>query len=632
MKINSVTIEGMHNVTTPVTYQLEDFNYLIGHNGSGKSTALQAIQLAILGYIPGTAKTNKAIFEHANGPIMRVKVIFDDGKFIERTWAMKGKTINTDSNVPDGYDPKDVLGDLELPIFNFSEFLGLTANKAKDWFMNFLPGVESEINWNDQLSKAVEDMNLIDKDLISNTVEELSQIHGEDAIDTIRKANEALKADLSFAKGELQKAQATVQSLIYYDDVSSNDPDAEIAQIKKELEDIAQAESTLHSHQAAVDSNARINSLLQTLPQLVGETYKENPKYIELTDKKEQLLATLNSLTANPEDITPPDTSEIDEKIRINSEEYSKLGTTANANTKVIESGGICPYTSSACESVKKMIDQLSQENETLNARLQEISENDRKLRVERDQIISEFNQKESERKSKIRDVELEISGVEQQIRELQRDYDTRESYRSQLVGVPLIDGLKTFEEYQAMKDQLMDRSNKIAANKKYNELIESLTADKYRIENSIEAYKIWVKLTGENGLQTTLMEAPFTDFESDMNGFIHDCFGPNVDCKFYLSTEANSFSYGIYRNQHFIPYNLLSSGEKAMYTFALMRCIVSGYDSQLKLLVVDDVSDHLDATNLKATFESLYSTSDIQIVLAGVNTIDQLPCHIIEI
>lgn len=633
MKIKSVTIEGMHNVTKPVTYEIKDFNYLIGKNGSGKSTVLQAIQLAILGYIPGTAKSNAAIFEHSNGMLMKVRIDFDDNTFIERSWVTNGKTINAEEKLPNGYDPKDVLGELELPIFNFSEFLGLTANKAKDWFMKFLPGVESNIDWNRELSESVKDLNIIDDHLIENTVKELSQISGDDAIEVIRKANEVLKADQSFAKGELQKIQGTIQSLIYYDDAACQDPDAELVQIKQELDKISESESRLHDHQAAVESNSRINSLLQTLPVVIGQSPEEDPNYQNLINQKEELLSTLNSLTVNPEYVVHPDTSEIDSEMKTAQDEYTRLSQIILENDKVIRGQGICPYTSSPCESIKTKIEDLTKEADEARNKMADLNTTIENLNAKKFAINEEFNKKESERHYKMRDCEMQIISIEEQKRDIEKNYQARESYKAQLVPVPEISAdTKTLEEYKILKDQLIERSNKISANKQYNSLIETLTADKYRIENSIEAYKVWVKLTGENGLQTTLMEAPFTDFESDMNEYITKSFGDKTECKFNLSTKANSFSYGIVRDHKFIPYNLLSSGEKAMYAFALMRCIVSGYDSQLKLLIVDDMSDHLDQANLKSTFESLSSTSDIQIVLAGVNTIESMPGNIIEV
>ena len=64
MKLKSVDIWNMHSVKNK-HIELADKNILVGKNGSGKSTVLNAIQLALLGYIPGTNKQNRDIFNHA---------------------------------------------------------------------------------------------------------------------------------------------------------------------------------------------------------------------------------------------------------------------------------------------------------------------------------------------------------------------------------------------------------------------------------------------------------------------------------------------------------------------------------------------------------------------------------------
>ena len=149
---------------------------------------------------------------------------------------------------------------------------------------------------------------------------------------------------------------------------------------------------------------------------------------------------------------------------------------------------------------------------------------------------------------------------------------------------------------------------------------MESLTADKYKTENSIEVLKIWAKLTDANGLQTTLAEKPFQDLAESMTSYLHKMFGKkDITAKFFLSDKANSFSFGIEREGKYIAYNLLSSGEKCMYTLALMMCIISKSNSPLKVIMIDDLLDHLDDSNAAKLFDALYKIKDTQIILAGV-------------
>ena len=92
MKIKSVDISHVHQISDTKKYEFNDISYLVGHNGAGKSTILQAIQLGILGYIPGYDKTNPGIMKHSSdGQCIAVTVTFDDGSFVNRVW-MKEKS------------------------------------------------------------------------------------------------------------------------------------------------------------------------------------------------------------------------------------------------------------------------------------------------------------------------------------------------------------------------------------------------------------------------------------------------------------------------------------------------------------------------------------------------------------
>lgn len=49
------------------------------------------------------------------------------------------------------------------------------------------------------------------------------------------------------------------------------------------------------------------------------------------------------------------------------------------------------------------------------------------------------------------------------------------------------------------------------------------------------------------------------------------------------------------------------------------MLSIVESSDSPLKLIMIDDLLDHLDAARIKDCFATLYNIESIQILLAGV-------------
>ena len=168
MKIKSIYINGLHNAVNK-TYEFNDIVYLFGSNGAGKSTVLQAIQFALLGYIPGTAKNSKeALLRHSPTGSIEIKLSLEDGSGIpilitRKTTAKENKL----TLLPEGLDIASITDEIELPIFNFNEFVGQTANKLKEYFIkNVLPTSNGELDWKQILTESILDCNFQDKDSI----------------------------------------------------------------------------------------------------------------------------------------------------------------------------------------------------------------------------------------------------------------------------------------------------------------------------------------------------------------------------------------------------------------------------------------------------------------------------------
>jgi ABC-type hemin transport system ATPase subunit len=166
----------------------------------------------------------------------------------------------------------------------------------------------------------------------------------------------------------------------------------------------------------------------------------------------------------------------------------------------------------------------------------------------------------------------------------------------------------------------LTENKGKLQANIQYNETIEKITKLKYEAELRGQALTKWVKATDTNGLQTTLMHKPFEELAAKMTGYIQKMYGvTDLKAHFNVTSKANSFSFGLIRDGVYIAYDMLSSGEKCLYTLALMICIIDNNESPLKLLLCDDMFDHLDDKAIENTFIALKQIEDTQFIFAGV-------------
>lgn len=596
MKINKIIIEGFHNVVRK-EYNFQDLNYLFGSNGAGKSTVLQAIQLGLLGYVPGSNKTKQGVFAHSNNHTMAITLYLGETAsvndiVIQRVWNKVKTSVTETVNVtPDTYDINALIADVELPLFNFDEFTHMTANTLKDWFINYLPKNTFKTNWEEELVKAVKDLpdSAVDASLIDASVDSIKEF-GLEGVEEVRQANTYFKNQLSFMKSELQRKISTIHSLIHYDDYVAVYSEEEL---KNKIRDTENAVVQASINKQNVERSVRLR--------------KELESYGDVEFEYNSIIA--SRYAANDELVALEATIREKEKI------FNELAANLRRYDVGVDPKGVCPYTKKSCEEITNLVETYRERQDQISAQMKSL-----------DSEITELRNQKSEVETKLDNYKNKLYSIETYRRRIMQ-------IRKELETLPTEVSIVDIELLQSELESYKDAYGKAVANRQYNELNDVIVGDKYRIENSIECLKLWVKLTDVNGLQTNnISENPFDKLTDNINDTVHLIFGKDTECRFILDGKSNSFSFGLVQKDTYVPYTMLSSGEKCLFILSMFIGLLNYTKSPLKLILIDDFLDHLDDNNFKIVFDVLKNHTDIQYVFAGVKPTLAENCNVVEI
>ena len=605
IKVKRVEITGMRKVAN-AKYDLSDINYIVGPNGAGKSTVLNAIQLALLGYIPGQSKKNQDIMKNSSGKVMSVTVTLSDGSQdidVSRVWTKSGQSVSCKVSVEPEYSISDLISEVELPVFNFPELIGMTANSQKDYFISILPKCDSDIDIASRIEDCYNKLSIPEEyrsEILDPIIKHMSEMSSS-GVTKVRELNDWLKSCLSASKTESDMAIQTMSGLTYYSDVKDSISIEECKAKIQECNTYISNRSVYRSQKSAHDNwKAQVEDKKFNMVRNMTGDIETDPEIVLRRDKIANLNKTNESLMDSRK--------KIEDSIMTILNQIAAEKSSIAANNKIIKSNGICPYSNSSCDHVSNMIESLKLEVADSEKHIDELesklkcSQNDLKT------VVAEYDSY----LTKIGELEREVYAIQ----DMYSVYSTLISSEPSIIDEPA--GIENPEEELATYQDML---TKISANEAYNKLNENLKLKKFMLDYNIAALKEFIKLTGPNELQTEMMNKPFEAFADLMDKYTSKLFGKDVHTKFNLSSSANSFSFGIDRNGCYIPYQLLSSGEKCMYWISFALTIIKSNKSNLKLLLMDDMLDHLDANNAKGIFKAISSISDVQIVLAGVIT-----------
>lgn len=601
MVLDSITIVGMHKVYKH-TYNFGNFTYLFGTNGSGKSTVIQAIQLALLGYIPGTPKTKAGVFSHANGDVMSVKLdMLDDGRTVSifREWRKTESSVSSTFCItPESYDISDIIGCAELAILDYPAFIGMTANKLKDWFISFLPKYATGIILRSYINENLDNLDSVaDTEYIESVIDEVP--HGICSIADVQNANQMFKEHLAAKRDELARTVATISDLTYYEDCEYDE--SRERSIRCEL---AIVQTNLESaHKLLIDANI-VDQYKDSLRSISNDapydSYEEDPCLLDLSDR---ILFTETHI------------SDLSTCIVSSMSDIAELRYRLTSVPKPDANGQyICNFTGAVCESISLKFQNVLESNKSVQEQLDSAQNQLARYQADADQLKTELQELYNRKHQKM-DLYTRKADLKQKISAYV--YTKNPAELESDIAV-----------YTAQLDVLHTELEKISANRIWQDNIHRLMCTKAACEQTIDVLKSLVRLTDVNGVQTKIMQDGFTVLTDIMDPLLQEVLGNDtIQSAFIMESAANSFSFGIRLGGLYVPYDLLSSGEKCIYALAMMIALSVKSSSALKLLIADDILDHLDDIYAERCFKMLYNQNLVCAVIAGVKK-----CNDIEV
>ncbi|MHC1681354.1 MAG: hypothetical protein AB6733_00075 [Clostridiaceae bacterium] len=347
-KITEIIMKGIKGQET--VQKLTGKDIICGPNGAGKTTRLQALGIALTGYVPGQGKKPEETFKLSSSDSMEVGLTTNDFSF---TRDFKKKVTNsrdgsTKVSIQQAVNVSPSKGETKitekearimaelgnLPVMlDFNEFLSLSDTKRREFIYN-LAGFNSDAWTKDKVKEYLEKALLtvqlevnnpeqyeIMKEIIAESMKEYPESY--DISTGLQSMIDWTKTKLSYWNDEKKRSQAAVQKLADLKNQLSK-TDRNLKGNKEELEafqvELIKAEKQIsEDNQKKKNIDSRLEKIERIKAAMTDEAQKKCPidveeitKQIEAAKKKvvhvnnaEKITALHEQIKAAKEQINP---------------------------------------------------------------------------------------------------------------------------------------------------------------------------------------------------------------------------------------------------------------------------------------------------------------------------------------
>lgn len=666
--------------------ELTGKDIIVGDNGAGKTTRLQSLGTAILGYVPNEAKTNEETVKLATANEMTIGLECSDGFSFDRKFTKTikfspktGKKVTTSQELniagQDGLLNKDLqlilasrFGDDET-LYNFSKFLDKTDTQKRE-FIYKLVSLESGFTKQQIHDEITEGSGLatlkeIDKDrydamlvairyVLSFYDESKSIDTNLDMMETKIKAmitkHKEAKKDAEGAKNKLTEFKNELEETEYminehkaeleklYNDKAQLTASIRSKQDKKKLiayvvNDITMIENTLANKELA---RKEALTKLENHGKALRESAESLDKKIELiqavVDSYEVELPALTEKS----DALKMDIATITAK-RSMKEELLK-------NIEAISDTSMCPYLGVRCENkIISMADEVKEEililsdaeNVARDAHLEIIiavstmksTINEQKKHI---QALNDTKALYEKQDADIENTKKDILTADEVIKE---NEDRLKSQKKQLndMSEEGIDETEEIETLASLERMIVELNSKIRAQDEVRIMAMRLQESIIDSEQNVillEVYSILADVVGIKGLRGTLVKNSLNGLKDTIQSILSDM---EINHTFFFNTENDRggqiFDFG----WDDMTFQSLSTGEQMLLMSAIMVAFIHQSDVKEKILIIDNIND-LDSHNRERLIKGLSNVKLDNIILAGAVDITEDTVHAFKV